>query len=92
MISANPNQDAGKQGGNPPATEHQLTIFIDGDPHQVRPGKWRVSDLKAQCGVDPAKVLAEITPHGLKDLDDGEEITVHQDEKFMTHARTGGSS
>lgn len=92
MISANQGQDAGTQGSGTPATEHQLTIYVDGNPHLVRPGKWKVSDLKAQCGVDPAKVLAEITPHGLKDLDDGAEITVHQDEKFMTHARTGGSS
>jgi|SRR5579872_1599506 len=69
-----------------------VTITMDGIDHRVRPGKWLVRDLKAKLGVDPAKVLAEITPQGLKDLDDNAEIEVHAHEKFMTHARSGGSS
>lgn len=69
-----------------------ITIIVDGDPHKVRRCKWIVRDLKATLKIDPAKVLAEITPHGLKDLDDGTEIELHEGERFMTHARSGGSS
>ena len=69
-----------------------ITIVVDGTDHRVRPGKWIVRDLKAKLGIDPAKVLAEITAQGLKDLDDGAEIDLHEKERFMTHARSGGSS
>jgi hypothetical protein len=71
---------------------HLITIVVDGGNRQVRPGKWVVRDLKLTLGIDPAKVLAEITPQGLKDLDDNAEIEVHEKEQFMTHARSGGSS
>ncbi len=69
-----------------------VTILVDDKKYNVRPGKWVVRDLKAAVGVDPALVLAEITPHGLKDLDDNAEIGVHEGERFMTHARGGASS
>ena len=69
-----------------------VTIIVDGIEHRVRRGKWLVRELKAALGIDPAKVLAEITPQGLKDLDDNSEIEVHAHEKFMTHARSGGAS
>jgi hypothetical protein len=72
--------------------EHKVMIVVDDHKHSVRPGSWIVSDLKAAVGVDPAKVLAEITPQGLKDLDDGAKIEVHEGQRFMTHARSGGSS
>jgi hypothetical protein len=58
----------------------------------VRRGKWVVRELKAKLGVDQAKVLAQITPQGLKDLDDNAEIELREREQFMTHARSGGSS
>ena len=69
-----------------------ITIVVDGDPHKVRRGKWIVRELKAKLGIDQAKVLAQITPQGLKDLDDNAEIELHDREQFMTHARSGGSS
>lgn len=72
--------------------DHSVTIVVDGQSREVRPGKWIVRDLKTEVGVDQAKVLAEITPHGLKDLDDGDSIGVHEKQQFMTHARSGGSS
>lgn len=72
--------------------KHLVTIIVDGTERKVRAGQWIVRDLKAALQIDPAKVLAEVTPHGLKDLDDGAEITVREGERFMTHARTGGSS
>lgn len=71
---------------------HTVTIVVDDHKHQVRAGKWVVKDLKAAVGVDPAKVLAIITPHGLKDLNDDETIEVHEGERFMSHARSGGAS
>lgn len=72
--------------------EELVPITVDGVGHRVRPGKWLVRELKAKLGIDPAKVLAEITPQGLKDLDENAEIEVHAHEKFMTHARSGGAS
>lgn len=69
-----------------------IIVFVDGDERKVHRGEWVVLALKAELGVDPAKVLAEITPHGLKDLEDSATITLHQKERFMTHARSGGSS
>jgi hypothetical protein len=69
-----------------------ITIVVDGIDRRIRAGKWVVRDLKAALGIDPAKVLAEITPQGLKDLDDGAVIELHEKEQFMTHARSGGSS
>jgi hypothetical protein len=69
-----------------------VTIVVDDKKYDVRPGQWIVRELKATTGVDPAKVLAEITPHGLEDLDDDAKIGVHEKQRFMSHARTGGSS
>ena len=73
------------------AADDLITIVVDGVGHRVRRGGWIVSELKAKLGIDPAKVLAEITPQGLKDLDDNAEIELHDKEQFMTHARSGGS-
>ncbi|GEM_PF-1907814 len=81
-----------KTHGDGNEQHHLITIVVDGNDRQVRPGKWVVRDLKSQLGIDQAKVLAEITPQGLKDLDDNAEIEVHEKEQFMTHARSGGSS
>jgi hypothetical protein len=73
--------------------EHtEVTIIFDGKDVKVRAGEWVVQDLKQALGVDPAKVLAEITPHGLKDLADDARIHLHDGERFMAHARSGGSS
>ena len=71
---------------------HGVTIIVDGDPRPLPRRNWIVRDLKAALGIDPAKVLARITPHGLEDLNDDAEIELHDKEQFMTHARSGGSS
>jgi hypothetical protein len=73
-------------------SEHEVTILVDGHPYKVRHGPWVVKDLKAAVGVDPAKVLAEITPQGLKDLADTATIEIHEGLRFMSHARSGGAS
>lgn len=72
--------------------EPRVTIVVDDHKFAVRPGTWVVRDLKAETKVDPAKVLAEITPHGLKDLSDDSKIAVHEGQRFMSHVRAGGSS
>jgi hypothetical protein len=77
---------------HPHQREHEVTILVDGHPHKVRRGPWVVKDLKTAVGVDPAMVLAEITPQGLKDLADTETIEVHEGLRFMSHARSGGAS
>ncbi|TAK82752.1 MAG: hypothetical protein EPO20_20340 [Betaproteobacteria bacterium] len=71
---------------------HAVTIIVDDEPRQIRAGSWVVRELKAALGIDPAKVLAEITPQGLKDLPDDGKVAVHEGAKFMTHVRSGGSS
>lgn len=91
-IDANHNAAADKAEHPGNAPDHQITITVDDVDHQVRPGKWKVSDLKGALGIAAARVLAEITPQGLKDLEDSAEIGVHEGERFMTHARSGGSS
>lgn len=84
------NKDQDVKGNEKP--EHTVEIIVDDARFTVRQGAWVVSALKAQVGVDAAKVLAEITPHGLKDLDDASTVGVHKDQRFMSHARSGGSS
>ncbi|MEA3194323.1 MAG: hypothetical protein QOD26_2656 [Betaproteobacteria bacterium] len=71
---------------------HKVKIIVDDVAHQVRAGSWIVSELKAAVGVDPVKVLALITPHGLKDLPDDGKIAVHEGAQFMSHARSGAAS
>jgi hypothetical protein len=69
-----------------------VTINVNGKEFRVHGGDWVVQELKKQVEVDPSQVLAEITPKGLKDLGDNEVIKVQQDERFMSHARSGASS
>jgi hypothetical protein len=86
--------NSGPGGGNPGpgGGDKDAHITVDNEPKKVREGDWVVSELKATVGVDPAKVLAEITPTGLIDLDDAAHIKVVDGERFMSHARKGGSS
>jgi len=87
-MTAQQDNEHGKD--HPP--RHEVTIVVDDHKHVVRAGNWIVRDLKAATGVDPAKALAEIKPHGLVDLDDEAKIEVHEGERFMSHVRSGGSS
>jgi hypothetical protein len=80
----------GEDGHGKP--EHEAHITVDNVRKTVRKGDWVVSALKAAVGVDAAKVLAEITPTGLTDLDDTAHIDVKSGMRFMSHARTGSSS
>lgn len=88
-----PGGHGGPGGGNTgPGDDSKVTIVVDDHKFRVHKGTWIVSDLKKEVDVDPAKVLAEITPQGLKDLDDTAKIEVHEGQRFMSHARSGGSS
>lgn len=81
--------EKGAHGGPKPK---QVVIFVDDHKHTVADKVWLVRDLKAEVGVDPAKVLAQITAHGLVDLDDNAQIELKDGERFMSHARSGASS
>jgi seryl-tRNA synthetase len=72
--------------------KEEVTINVNGKDFRVHRGDWVVQELKKRVEVDPSQVLAEITPQGLTDLRDDEVIKVHQDERFMSHARSGASS
>jgi hypothetical protein len=87
----NPGQGHG-HGNNPGGPDDRVTINVDGHGFTLPHKEWVVSELKAQLGIDPAKVLAEITPNGLNDLADDAPIKLHNNQRFMTHARSGGSS
>jgi len=84
-----PNEN--EKGDHPPKPK-EVVIFVDDLKHTVADQPWIVRNLKAQVGVDPAKVLAQITPHGLIDLDDNATIALKDGERFMSHARSGASS
>lgn len=85
-----------QKSNTPPSKEGQghalVTIEVDGAKFEVERGKWVVSDLKTKTGVDPTKILAEISPHGLKDLEDAGHIEIKDGDRFMSHARSGASS
>lgn len=85
-------ENPGHGGDNPGGGKDKANIIVDNVHHKVRDGAWVVSDLKAAVGVDAGKVLAEITPSGLNDLDDSATIQVRDGMRFMSHARTGASS
>lgn len=70
-----------------------VTIDVNQVPRQVRPGCWVVAALKAAVDVPAAKVLAGIKPDGTFDnLDNDARIEILGGEKFISHARRGGSS
>ncbi len=88
-----PSQGGGGGHPSPGGGKQVAHIIVDSPPPKtVREGDWLVSALKQEVGVDPAKVLAEITPSGLKDLEDTAHIEVKDGMRFMSHARKGGSS
>jgi hypothetical protein len=89
------NPTGGQAGGNEgggKGHDDTVVINVDGVDKTLTEDKWVVSELKAHLGIDPSQVLAEITPHGLNDLDENKKINLKTGDRFMTHARSGGSS
>jgi uncharacterized protein YlzI (FlbEa/FlbD family) len=68
-----------------------VVVFINGEKKTIDAGSYVVAKLKEVLGVPADKELAikdkEIVP-----LKDDETITVHNGEKFVSHARHGSSS
>lgn len=70
-----------------------VTIEVNEIAKEVRPGRWLVGQLKAVVGVPPDKALKEICADGsFKDLKDDGHVEIRGGEKFLSHARRGGSS
>lgn len=72
--------------------EHDITVYIDGNPKKIQGGEYVVSRLKEVLGVPADKVLEIVKEDGLKPLEDTDTIHVHEGEKFAAHVRKGGSS
>lgn len=68
------------------------TIKVDGLEYKVRSGPWIVNDLKKATRIDLAKILAVITPMGVRDQRDHGTIEVDDGLNLMSHARAGSAS
>jgi len=69
-----------------------VTIVVDRNPREIRPGTYVVADFKERLGIDSCKELDEIVCEEFKPLDDSAKVHVKGGEQFVTHARCGGSS
>jgi hypothetical protein len=76
---------------HPEAADRLVTVEVE-TVEQVRPGPWRVADLKKALKIEPALVLSVLEKSGLKDLKDDAEIEICGGEQFIAHAHSGGSS
>jgi hypothetical protein len=71
---------------------HLVTVTVDGQPKQVRQGRYRVSLFKKAVGVDPTYELDELVNGKLVTLADDGHIKVKGGESFVSHVRGGSSS
>jgi hypothetical protein len=71
---------------------HLVEVTVDGEPKQVRAGRYRVSVFKKAVGVDPTYELEEVRDGVLVPLADDEHIRIHGCESFVSHVRGGASS
>lgn len=72
--------------------KREVTVTVDGKPHELPEGTYVVSEFKKLVGVDPSKELDEVVHGELKPLDDNQHIHIKGGEVFISHARQGGSS
>jgi hypothetical protein len=70
----------------------EIEVKVDGQPKRVPRGTYLVSAFKALVGVAADRELDIVHQDVFKPLDDNAEITIHECEVFVSHARTGGSS
>ncbi len=70
----------------------KVKITVDGKPHEVRPGEYLVSQLKAEVGVPANYELEELREGTMVPLDDNATIHICGGESFISHVRRGGSS
>lgn len=71
---------------------HLVTVEVNGEAKQVRPGRYLVSVFKRAVGVDPSYELEQILNGKLVPLADTAHIQIHGGESFVSHVRSGASS
>jgi hypothetical protein len=74
------------------AKDKEVEVFINTEAKEIPKGKYVVSELKATLGVSADDALAVIRGKEPVALKDDETIEVHENEKFVSHKRRGGSS
>ncbi len=72
--------------------DHDVVVKVDGDPHHVRAGTYKVSAFKTLVGVAADRELDILSGGTFQPLDDNADITIHGHETFVSHVRTGASS
>lgn len=71
---------------------HTITVTIDGQPKQIRQGRYLVSELKAALGVSTDLELDQVENGEFKLLDDNSHINIKDGDVFVSHVRRGGAS
>lgn len=77
---------------HPHPQPEMVKILVDQKPHEVRPGEYLVSKLKAEVGVPDNYELEELRDGAMVPLDDNAKIHIRGGEQFISHVRRGGSS
>ncbi|WP_315730338.1 MULTISPECIES: hypothetical protein [unclassified Bradyrhizobium] len=72
--------------------DHEIEVTVDNIPKFVKRGTYLVSTFKQLVGVAADRELDVVRDGVFTPLNDNKEITVHECEVFVSHARTGGSS
>jgi hypothetical protein len=72
--------------------ERLVTVTIDGQPKELRRGKYLVSDLKQVFGVPADYELDEVKDGEFKPLDDTGHTVINGKEVFVSHVRRGGAA
>jgi DNA repair exonuclease SbcCD ATPase subunit len=72
--------------------DREIEVTVDNKPKFVKRGTYLVSTFKQLVGVAADRELDVVRDGVFTPLDDNKEITIHECEVFVSHARTGGSS
>jgi hypothetical protein len=72
--------------------DREIEVTVDNKPKLVKRGTYLVSTFKQLVGVAADRQLDGVRDGVFTPLDDNKEITIHECEVFVSHARTGGSS
>lgn len=69
-----------------------VEVTVDNTVKTVHRGHYTVAAFKQAVGVDPSKELDEIVNGEIRPLDDNSSLVIRGGERFISHARSGGSS
>ena len=72
--------------------DREIEVTVDNKPKLVKRGTYLVSTFKQLVGVAADREFDVVRDGVFTPLDDNKEITIHEGEVFVSHARTGGSS